>query len=153
MTRLSVAVVVALLPQAVLADALLDRYQAAAVTKADQMEAFFVARVPELAEVLPEMGWDDELAVVAACILDGQRAERGEAGAEAYVAALEEWALIVPTSFMTMADGMPVVLSDDLALRLNESCGGIEISMQRMQDSGMMAMIQDPAVMERLIAD
>jgi hypothetical protein len=135
------------------ADDLLDRYEAASNAVQDNMIAFYETRVPELVAVMPEMGWDDELAAVAQCTLDGIRAERGEDGAEEYVAAMETWGETEITSFMTMAEGMPAVLSDDLALQLSMDCGGMDIAMERMQSSGMMELIQDPSVMERLMAE
>jgi hypothetical protein len=151
--RSTLTIALVFLPGSLFADALMDRYQAANDAKATQMEEFYVSRVPELAGVMPEMGWDDEIAAVAACTLDGVRAERGEDGAEAYVAAMEEWATVPVTSMMTLAEGMPAVLSDDLAVRLATECGGMELGMRRMQESGMMAIIQDPEVMQRLIAE
>jgi hypothetical protein len=143
----------ALLPGAAFADDLLDRYEVASVAKAEQMEAFYAERVPELLEVLPEMGWDDEIAAVAQCTLDGVRAERGEAGAEEYVAAMETWADVPVTSFTQMAEGQPAVLSDDLAMQLTMDCGGMDLAMERMSASGMMELIQDPSIMERLMAE
>jgi hypothetical protein len=135
------------------ADALLDRYELASEALADNMTNFYQSKVPELAAVLPEMGWDDEIAAVAQCTLDGVRAARGEDGATEYVAALETWAGTPITSFVGMADGQPAVLSDALAIQLATDCGGLELGMRRMQESGMMALIQDPSVMERLMAE
>ena len=153
MPRLALAALLALAPLPALADALLDRWQAANVAKSDIMAAFYVSRVPEIAAVLPETGWDDQIAAVAQCTLDGVRAERGEDGAEAYVAAMEAWAAIPVTSFAGMAEGLPAVLSDELAMRLSMDCGGMDLAMERMTATGMLELIQQPDVMQRLMAD
>lgn len=154
---LAVLAAIALLPTAAptaaLADNLLDRYGVASDAKAEQMRAFYISRVPEMADVMPEMGWDDAIAAVTACTLNGVRQARGEEAAEAYVAAMEAWAAIPVNSFGDMAEGLSGALSDDLAIRLAQDCGALDLSMQRMQDSGMMALVQQPGVMERLMAE
>jgi len=144
---------IALLPSAAMADDLLDRYQVASDAKTAQIQAFYVARVPELAQVMPVMSWDDAFAAVATCTLAGQRAERGDDGAEAYVAAMEAWAALPVNSLAGLAAGMAAVLSDDLAIALAQDCGGMDLSMQRMEDSGMLSLMQQPGVMDRLLAE
>lgn len=146
------AVVAAALPALARADALLDRYQAASTAQATAMQAFLTERVPELAAVLPPTTWDDDSIAVARCTLDGVRAARGDAGVEAFVAATEEWAAVPVTSFGGMGANMPEVLSDSLSMELAQSCGGMELAMRQMQESGMMAVLQRPDVMERLMA-
>ena len=134
------------------ADALLDRNQAASTAQAQASQAFLVARVPELAAVLPPSEWTPEMIAVAECTLDGVRAERGDAGVEEFVAATEEWAAMPVTSFTGMGENMPAVLSDSLSMELAQSCGGMELAMRQMQESGMLAVLQQPDVMQRLMA-
>lgn len=140
------------LPAIAGADPLLDRYQAASTAQAEAMQAFLVDRVPELAAVLPPTGWNADAVAVARCTLDGVRAARGDAGVESFVAATETWAAMPVASFSGMADGMPEILSDALSMELAQSCGGMELALRQMQESGMMAMLQRPEVMERLMA-
>jgi ADP-ribosylglycohydrolase len=145
------ALLFSLVPAFAMADDL-DRYRDATITKTEQMQAFYISRVPEMEEALSAMDWDDETEVVAACTLDAMREERGDDGVEEYLTALEDWAEIPVTSFAGMGDGMPAILSDSFAMELATECGAMDMAMAKMQESGMMALIQDPSVMERLMA-
>lgn len=151
LTALS-ALLFTLVPAFAMADDL-DRYRDATIRKTEQMQAFYTARVPEMEAALSAMDWDDETEVIAACTIDRLREERGDAGVEDYLTALEDWAEIPVTSFAGMADGMPDILADSLALDLATECGAMDLAMAKMEESGMMALIQDPSVMERLMAD
>lgn len=150
---LALGVLALCLPGLARADALLDRYRDASIARAAIMTDFFVSRVPELAEVMPEIGWDDEIAVISQCLLDGIRAEQGEAGAEAYVAGMEEWATMPIASFATMNDGAPAAVADPSLLQIQMDCGALTFSQERMESSGMMGVLMQPGVMERLMAE
>ncbi len=142
-----------LVPGAALADSLLDRYAAASLAMEERLFAFYVLRAPELEPVLPVMAWDDELAAIATCTLDGIRAEQGEAGVEAFVAAFESFAETPITSLSTFGRDQPPVLQQPLILELAQSCGSFDLTARRMLASGMTEMLQtDPSIAERLMA-
>lgn len=146
------AIAFTLIPSLTLAD-MLDRYRDASVAQATQMHEFMISRVPEIEAVLPDTDWTPEMDGVATCTLDGIRAARGDDGVEAYVVALEAWAATEIRSMGTMADGMDPILGDALALQLSQDCGGMEIAAAQMQESGMIEMMSQPDVMERLMAE
>ena len=141
-----------LLPGLARAD-LLDRYRDATVAQATRMHAFMIARVPEIAAVLPDTDWTPAMDAIATCTLDGIRAANGEDGVEAYVTALESWSATEIRSMSTMADGMDPILGDALALQLAQDCGGMELAATQMRESGMIEMMSRPDVMERLMAE
>ena len=144
------AAILAICPPAI-ADEAADRYRAASEAQAAAMTAFLVSRVPDMAEVVPSPEWTDEHEAIAACTLDALRAERGEEGVEAYVAAMEEAAAIEVTSLDSMASG-PALLADELAVRLLTECGGMDLAARQMEESGFMEMMMRPGVMEALLA-
>lgn len=131
----------------------LSRIAAANEAMAARMEVFFVSRVPELADKMPDYGWDAEMRAAGACFVDGYRAERGDAGLEDYVTAMEAWAEVEITSFQQMSFGMPGILTEPLPLSLSQDCGVIDISIRRAQEAGFTQAMSDPAVMEKLLAD
>ncbi len=149
---LALAALAVLLPLAAHADAMLDRYIAASTTQAEAMQSFLVSRVPDLADVLPPTEWGDEEVAVAQCTLDGIRDARGEAGVEEFVAATEMMAATPITSFGSIGAGAPEILTDDLSMQLTQDCGGMELAMRQMQESGLMEKLQDPAIMQALMA-
>jgi len=152
MHRSLLAALAALLPLAAQADEALDRYIAASTTQAEAMQAFLLSRVPDLVDVLPPTEWGDAELAVAQCTLDGIRDARGAAGVEDYVAAVEVMAAQPITAFGDVGAGAPEILTDDLSMQLAQDCGGMELAMRQMQESGLMARLQDPAVMQALMA-
>lgn len=149
---LALAALAVALPLAAHADAALDRYIAASTAQAEMMQGFLVSRVPDLADVLPPTEWGEEEIAVAQCTLDGIRDARGESGVEDYLVALETVAAQPITSFASIGTNLPEVLSDDLAMELAQGCGGMELAMRQMQESGLMEKLQDPAIMQALMA-
>jgi hypothetical protein len=146
-------IVALLLPGAALADPLLDRYAAASLVIEDRLFAFYVLRAPELEPVLPVMGWDEEIEAVAICTFDGIRAQQGEAGVEAFVAAFEVFAATPITSLSTFGRDQSPVLQQPLILELAQSCGSFLLTARRMQASGMTELLEsDPSIADRLMA-
>jgi hypothetical protein len=135
------------------ADDMLDRYKAASVQQAENMAAFMVARVPELADVIPPAEWTDAATEVGICTMDRIRTDRGADGLEAYVVAVEAMAAAPITSLATMGENIPELLTDMYFMDVAEDCGAMALAQTQMAESGMLAMISDPSVMERLAAD
>lgn len=142
-----------LVPAVAQADDLMDRYKAASQLQAQRMADFMISRVPEFEGVIPAAEWTPEAEIVGACILDKVRADRGDDGAEAYVAAIEAFAEPEITSLSGMGENIPELLTDMYFMDVAIGCGGMDLAQQQMDDSGMTAMMADPAVMERLAAE
>ncbi len=132
------------------ADALLDRYRLANVAKAQAINGFLTTRVPEMAAVMPELGWDDQIAAVVACTLDGVRDLWGEEGANDYVLAMEGWAGLPVASMADLSAPPPALLTDPLVLEIDARCGGAALGAARM--APVFEMMADPEVMARLMA-
>lgn len=129
----------------------LDRLETATVAAGANMEAFFVALAPELAAVMPDWAWDEEMRAAAACTLDAIRAEGGEAAVTSYLDAMDVFATVEITSMDQMANVTPIPISNDFAARTGQTCGSAEIAMRRMQESGMMEAMMNPDIMMRLM--
>ena len=57
------------------------------------------------------------------------------------------------TSFTRLAEGQPAILAEPLSMTLAATCGSLALAMARMQASGMLEMMQQPGVIDRLIAE
>ncbi|OAN84991.1 hypothetical protein A8B78_05670 [Jannaschia sp. EhC01] len=123
----------------------LERLEAATVAAGTNMETFFVANAPALAEVMPDWGWDDEMRTAAGCTLDAIRTEGGDAAVTSYLDAMEIFATVEITSIQQMATATPIPINNEFAARTGQTCGTAEIAMRRMQESGLMAAMMDPA--------
>jgi hypothetical protein len=152
-TRHAVLMLGLCLPLAAQADDLLDRYKEASTLQAENMATFMVSRVPELEAVIPPAEWTDEATAVGACTIEKIRADRGQDGAEAYVAAVETMAAAEIASLSTMGENIPELLSDMYFMEVAQGCGAMDLAQRQMEESGMLAMMSDPSVMERLAAD
>ncbi|ABD53837.1 hypothetical protein [Jannaschia sp. CCS1] len=140
-----------LLAAPVVAQSELDRLETATVAAGGNLEAFLTSRAPELASAMPDWSWDAELRAAATCTLDAMRSEGGDAAVTEYLDAMEEFATTPITSMEQMATATPVPISTDFAARTGQDCGSAEIAMRRMQESGLMQAMMDPAIMGRLM--
>lgn len=133
------------------ADAL-ARMEAGTVAMTNNLLDFYESRAPELAEVRPDMTWDDDFRAAGQCVLDGIAAHSGEEGVADYLAALEDFATVEITSFTDMTVKMPDTLADPKTLELSSSCGMIALGTNRMEASGLNAAFQAEGVMDRVLA-
>ena len=147
------ALALAALPAAATAQTPLERLETATETLGDNMEAFYLSRLPELQDRMPDWTWDPQYRQAGACVLEGIRSVRGEEGVTAYVAAMEERAEIEFESFDDMAQDYPDALTGELIRALTQACGLVEISTRRMQDSGLLAAMQDQETVQALTAE
>lgn len=139
-----------------MADDLLDRLEVATEQIGENQGKFYVSRVPELAEKLPEWEWDDEIRSANKCVLDGIEEEKGREIAEAYVTGLEIDAKIPITSMAQLSDqnNIPPVLRDGQTLiALSQKCNIMEISAARLKESGFWDEMMNPEVMEKLVGE
>lgn len=134
-----------------LAQSDIDRLEVATMAASGNLEAFLISRAPELARSMPDWTWDDALRATAVCTLDAIRAEGGDAAVTSYISSMEVFAETPITSMQQMALDTPVPVNADFAASVGQTCGSAEIAMRRMQESGLMEAMMDPAVMTRLI--
>lgn len=131
----------------------LDRLEVATMAASGNLEAFLISRAPELASSMPDWTWDDALRDAASCTLDAVRAEGGDAAVTSYISSMEVFAETPITSMQQMALDTPVPINADFAASAGQTCGSAEIAMRRMQESGLMEAMMDPAIMTRLIGE
>lgn len=141
----------------VMANELLDRLEVASELIAKKQGEFYLTRVPELEGKLPSWDWDDEIRVASKCVLDGIAESKGDDIARAYVEGIEKDAQMEFTSLTQLSDNtsIPDELkgNDSTIINLMQSCNTMQISAQRLKDSGMWDLMLDPSVMQRLAAD
>jgi hypothetical protein len=145
------AIALTLIGAPALAQSELDRLEAASVSAGENLEAFLVSRVPEIAPAIPDWAWDEDMRAAAVCTLDAIRAEGGDAAVEGYLDEMEVFAEIEITSMEQVAAITPVPINTDFAMRTGQACGTAEIAMRRMRDSGLMEAMMAPDVMGRLM--
>jgi len=145
------------LSSSVFAASLLERLELATEEIGKNQGQFYVSRVPELADKMPSWDWDDEIRTASKCMLDGISSEKGAEVAEAYVAGLELEAAKEITSFTSLSsdENIPAELkgNDSTIADLQQRCGTIDISINRLKESGLWDALIEPSVMQRLIAE
>jgi hypothetical protein len=126
--------------------------EAGTVGMTNNLLDFYESRVPELAEVRPDMSWDDEYRTAGQCVLDGLASHGGPEAVAGYLTGLEDFATAELNSFTELTTKMPDVLADPKALEFSSSCGMIALSTARMEASGLNTAFQADGVMERVLA-
>jgi hypothetical protein len=156
-SQIAVALTAIVINSAVLADDLLARLEIATEQLGENQGKFYVSRVPELADKLPDWEWDDEIRTASKCVLDGIEKEKGRAVAEAYVAGLELDAKRELTTMSQLSDqsNIPEQLrnGDQTILNLMQNCRTMEISAERLKASGFWDAMMDPKIMDKLVAE
>lgn len=139
------------------ADQLLDRLETATELLGAKHGEFYLAKLPELNGKIPDWNWDDEIRAASACVLNGIRKAKGAKVAEAYVRGIELDAEreILSMSQMRDQSNMPRELQgeDQTIINLMQECGTLEISAERLQDSGLWDELIKPGTMEKLTAE
>ena len=130
----------------------LERLIVATEALSEKANAFYISRVPALEGKLPDMTIDDELRTALSCALDSIVTEGGPDMQAAYVESMEEMATRDITTMSDLQE-MPDVVPDDILFAAMSECGMMEITAQRMQDSGFWEAMQDPGVLEALMAE
>ena len=118
---------------------------------------FYVSRVPELKGKLPSWEWDAEIREAFTCVLTGIEEAKGAKVTEAYVSGLEQYAQTEISTFSDLNDQswVPNELQgeDTTIFNLMQTCRTMDISAERLKASGAWEAMQDPGVMQRLIAE
>lgn len=155
MRRLLASTLIMFLPTDAIADGHQDalaRMEAGTEKMTDNLLDFYVNRVPTLADVRPDMSWDQTFRDAGQCILDGLTVDGGDDGVATYLSALEEFAEADITNFTDMTTQMPDVLASDIALNLSNTCGMIRLGTARMAASGLNEAFSQEGVMAKVLA-
>ncbi|MEM1102368.1 MAG: hypothetical protein AAGH73_12675 [Pseudomonadota bacterium] len=134
------------------ADRLEDRYMEAQAGFEQRLNDFYVSRVPEMAGKIPQFMEDPRAREAIRCGFDYIRENAGEAGAEELVVWVEGMAATPIESFDTLS-AAPEGQVGDVMMEAVQACDSITITQELMEESGMMEMFSDPAVLGRLMDD
>lgn len=151
MKRLALAAALSLLAAPAFAQSALERLEVATVAAGANMETYMTSVAPELGPVMPDWTWDTEMRNAATCTLDAIRDEGGEAAVTSYVTAMEEFSTAPVTSLEQFAVDTPIPVNPAFAQETGVACGSAEIAMRRMQESGFMEAMMNPAIMGRFV--
>ena len=146
-----------ILPAHTFADELLDRLEVATERLSKHQGEFYIRRVPELKDKMPNWEWDDEVRKASKCVLDGIETAKGRNIAEGYVAGIEKDSklTIVSMDQLSKQNSIPEVLKgeDQTIYTLMESCKTLEISAIRLKKSGLWDAMMTPDIMDQLMAE
>lgn len=139
------------------ADELLDRLEIATERLGALQGAFYARRVPALRDKMPSWDWDEEIRDASKCVLDGIEKSKGRRIAEAYVSGIEKTSQKEITTFSQLSDSSsipPELLGNDQTIiRLMQQCRTMEISAERLKESGFWDEMLKPEVMSKLTQD
>ncbi|MFT7525567.1 MAG: hypothetical protein ACI9LY_000703 [Arenicella sp.] len=139
------------------ADDLLDRLELATEQIGAKQGAFYLSRIPSLADKMPDWNWDDEIREASSCVLTGIEKAKGRRVAQAYVSGLEKDAIQTYDSVGKLSDqsNTPKELlgSDQTISNLLQACKMIDISAARLKESGMWDELLKPEVMAKLVEE
>ena len=139
------------------ADDLLDRLELATEQIGAKQGAFYLSRVPSLADKMPDWNWDEEIREASSCVLKGIEKAKGRKVAQAYVKGLEKDAIKTYDSISKLSDQSNTpkeLLGDDQTIfNLMQTCKSIEISATRLKESGMWDELLKPEVMAKLVEE
>jgi hypothetical protein len=152
MNKTLLAMVAAAIPSVSVAQSQLDRMETASEAMTKAMVVMMVremeingADAAPLMETLPDMVWDDDMRDAGRCMLGRYSDAVGASGVEtmltnmeAYVADIEalgdnSWTI---SDLPEPEDMMPEGLSEQQSMEITQSCGMMELQLQRMSESG-----------------
>lgn len=120
----------------------LDRMEVLSERANALMNEAMIAQAPQLDGRMPSPDWDDALRAAFACVLDGYRADVGEAGVDRMLDQME--ATLDGATASDLMDGtldqavdLPEGITPERGTELMTSCGVMEIYMTRMMESGV----------------
>lgn len=87
------------------------------------------------------------------CFLTRIEGEGGSDMLEKYIAAIEYQGATEITSLIDLANGLPEVVFSDLAAAAASDCGPMSFATEQMMTPGFMELMEDPAVMQRLMGE
>lgn len=155
MRVLSLTAAITSLPLILLADGhvtALDRMEVGTEKMTDNLLDFYESRVPELADVRPDMTWDTAFRDAGRCVLDGINAAGGAAAVSTYLGALERFAEIEIVNFSDLTTKMPPVLASNIVVELSQICGMITLGAEKMTASGLNDAFAAKDILAKIIA-
>lgn len=149
MTRIFLIAALSTLPFSALADSQLDRLEAVSeemnLAMAELMARELASKGADPAPMmaaLPDTTWDDEHRGAGTCMLDEYRAIGGEDMVENILTNMENLVGEVATATMESLaeiDALPEGVTQEQSADIARSCGFIELSLKRMEESGFTA--------------
>ncbi|WP_224813799.1 hypothetical protein [Hasllibacter sp. MH4015] len=133
------------LPFAAAAQSQLDQFEALSERMTELTYQGLAEQFPQVQGLLPSAEWDRPMRRAGRCALRAYEAEVGEAGVAAMLAELASAIGSARPSDMfdgTFSAGVPEGLSAQDVQRINTECGGTELQMQRLAESGVMQALQ-----------
>lgn len=118
----------------------------------DNLLNFYESRVPELADVRPDMAWDADFRMAGRCFLEGLNAKGGAAAVSIYLGALEIYAEADFVNFTDITTQMPPTLAANIVLELSQVCGMIAVGSEKMAVSGLTEAFAKEGVLARVMA-
>ncbi|MEM6372790.1 MAG: hypothetical protein AAF727_08445 [Pseudomonadota bacterium] len=137
------------LPAAAIAQTQLERLEAISEEMNLGMAQMMVREIeaaggnpaPVLA-AFPDTSWDDEYRAAGTCMLDQYNAIAGQDGTNIMLDRMEAMNRQLATATMDSFEAMdihPDGMSEEQSMAIAQSCGIVELSMRRMQESGFSA--------------
>ncbi len=133
------------LPLAASAQSQLDRFEALSERMTQLTYQGLAEQFPQINGLLPSAEWDRPMRRAGRCALRAYEDEVGEAGVIAMLNELETAIASARPSDMfdgSFSAGVPEGLSAQDVQRINTECGGTELQMQRLAESGVMQALQ-----------
>jgi len=128
------------IPSFAFAQTELEEFEELAETMSTKMNQIFVAQQPALADVLPDVEWDEEFRTAGRCMLKAYRAEGGDEFVSEMLSKGREFAeteLKDFSDFQKAADFMPDGISDQRQIDISQECGMTALTIKRMEESGL----------------
>ena len=126
------------------------RLEGMAVDFGEKVNAFALARAPELEGSLPDWSWDGPLRRSAGCFLSELSASRGSNGVAQFLDLVENW-VNKPIKSIHQFEAAPTALRSTDVVAALESCGSLELMLKRVFESGALEVLMKPGVSEKLL--
>jgi hypothetical protein len=152
MRKILLAMAVVAIPAASFAQTQLDRMETVSEAMTEAMVVMMVremeangADAAPLMETLPDMVWDNAMRDAGRCILERYSDAIGDSGVETMLTNMEAYnaeieALgennVTISDLPEPEDMLPEGLSEQQSMEITQSCGMMELQLQRMKESG-----------------
>jgi hypothetical protein len=146
MKHLFTALPLIALPVMAMADAQLDRMEAASEDLTNKMLLLMAQDMGSDGSALPEFAWDEGFRAAGTCMMDAYRDEGGDALIETMLTRLEEFNQREFSGFEEMVNAQAELSLEEVPearqIEITQACGMAELSMEWMMSSGAMAAMQ-----------
>jgi hypothetical protein len=146
------AVFLCVLPAWAAADDL-ERFETASEQMTVNLNAFYLARLPEVGDKLTPPDWTDVERAIGQCFLDRLREEEGTGAVDLFLGEIEGLAQIEITTYATYVEILTFPLFKGAGFAVSSECGLMDRTVMRDLESGIYQVLSDPANQQRLAAD